>query len=140
MNLTRLELARMHVACADALGLTEFRQDGRDPRQRAAFAELVGTCPFLLAEAIEASFALQEELDCHPGPHRFSGRELVTALYAQELAGYAARLIGARCDGTDWTTAEPGEVAKTVKLSPDFWHLHLMMKAETVRPKKVTTE
>lgn len=138
MKLTRLELSRLHVACADALGVGQT--DGRAPRQRAAFAELVGTCPFLLADALEASLALDDQLDPQTAPHRFSGRELARAFGSQDLASYAAKLIGARWEGHHWTTAEPECGATLVKLSPDFWHEHLMMKAETARPKKVTTE
>jgi hypothetical protein len=140
MNLTRLELARMHVACADALGVGQGQIEGRSPRQRAAFAELVGTDPCLLAEALEASLALDDELDPLTAPHRFSGRELARTFGSQELASYAAKLIGARWEGSHWTTAEAGCGATTVKLTPDFWHEHLTMKAETARPKKEKTE
>lgn len=136
MNLTRLELSRLHVACADALGVSQGSLEGKGPRQRAIFAELVGTDPYLFAEALEASCALQEELDSHPGPHRFSGRDLIRALDSHDLARYAARLIGARRDGSDWTTAEVGEGAATVKLPLDFWADYLAVKSEMARPKK----
>lgn len=136
MNLSRLELSRLHVACAEALGVSQGGVEGKGPRQRATFAELVGTDPYLFAEALEASCALQEELDRHPGPHRFLGRDLILALDSHDLARYAAQLIGARRDGSHWTTAEPGEGATTVKLPLDFWADYLAMKAEMARLKK----
>lgn len=140
MLLTRLELSRLHVACADALGVLYGAAQGRGPRQRAAFAELAGIDPYLLAEALEASAALKEELDNHPGPHRFAGRDLIQAFDSHDLARYAAQLVGARRDGSDWITAEPGEGATTVKLPPDFWHGYLMTKAELARPKPKRNE
>jgi hypothetical protein len=140
MKLTRLELSRLHVACADALGVGQGHAEGRAPRQRAAFAELVGTCPLLLADALEASLALDDQLDPQTAPHRFSGRELARTYGSQDLASYAAKLIGARWEALHWTTAEPGCGATLVKLPPDFWHEYLITKAEMARPKKEKTE